>query len=82
MRFLAIISYTLRESLAKKTFMAFFVVITITHLLFLFALNVDLVSGGMAAVQLFGKDVEQEIEIEKLRKIIIGIESGLAIAMY
>ncbi len=82
MRFLAIISYTLRESLAKKTFIAFFVVITITHLLFLFALNVDLVSGGMAAVQLFGKDVEQEIEIEKLRKIIIGIESGLAIAMY
>jgi ABC-type transport system involved in multi-copper enzyme maturation permease subunit len=82
MRFLAIIAYTLRESLAKKTFIAFFVVITITHLLFLFALNVDLVSGGMAAVQLFGKDVEQEIEIEKLHKIIIGIESGLAIAMY
>jgi ABC-type transport system involved in multi-copper enzyme maturation permease subunit len=80
MRFLAIIAYTLRESFAKKTFIAFFVVITITHLLFLFALNVDLVSGGMAAVQLFGKDVEQEIE--KLRKIVIGIESGLALAMY
>jgi ABC-type transport system involved in multi-copper enzyme maturation permease subunit len=82
MRFLAIISYTLRESLAKKTFMAFFVVVTLVHLLFIFALNVDLVSGGMAMVQLFGNDVEQEIDMEKLRKIIIGIESGLAIAMY
>jgi len=82
MRFLAIISYTLRESLAKKTFMAFFVVVTLIHLLFIFALNVDLVSGGMAMVQLFGNDVEQEIDVEKLRKIIIDIESGLAIAMY
>ncbi|MDZ7289734.1 MAG: ABC transporter permease [candidate division KSB1 bacterium] len=82
MRFLAIISYTLRESLAKKTFMAFFIVITIIHLLFIFALNVDLVSGGMAAVQLFGKDVEQEIDVAKLQKIIIQIESVLAMMMY
>jgi ABC-type transport system involved in multi-copper enzyme maturation permease subunit len=82
MRFLAIIAYTLRESLAKKTFIAFFVVITIIHLLFLFALNVDLVSGGMAMVQMFGQDVERQIDAAKLRRIIIGIESGLAIAMY
>ncbi|MCG3119972.1 MAG: hypothetical protein ALAOOOJD_02532 [bacterium] len=82
MRFLAIILYTLRESLAKKTFLAFFIVVTLTHLLFIFALNVDIVAGGQAMVQLFGNDVEHEIDFAKLRQIIIGIESGLAIAMY
>jgi ABC-type transport system involved in multi-copper enzyme maturation permease subunit len=82
MKFLAIILYTLRESFAKKTFMAFFAVVTLVHLLFIFALTVDLVSGGLAMVQLFGNEVEQEIDFEKLRRIIIGIEAGMAIAMY
>jgi ABC-type transport system involved in multi-copper enzyme maturation permease subunit len=82
MKFWAIISYTLRESLAKKTFIAFFAVITIIHLLFIFAMNIDLVSGGMAMVQMFGQNVEREIDVEKLRKIIIGIEAVMAIGMY
>jgi len=82
MRFLAIIAYTLRESFAKKTFMAFFIVVTLVHLLFIFALNIDLVSGGVAMVEMFGKGVEQEISLEKLRTIIMQIEAGLAIAMY
>jgi ABC-type transport system involved in multi-copper enzyme maturation permease subunit len=82
MRFLSLIAYTLRESLAKKTFIAFFVVITIIHALFLFALNIDLVSGGMAMVQLFGQGGEQQIEIARLRQMIIRVESVLAMVMY
>ncbi len=66
MKFRAIILYTLRESLAKKTFMGFFVITTIVHLLFIFALNVDIVSGGQAAISLFGKDMPEELEMEKL----------------
>jgi len=82
MKFLAIILYTLRESLAKKTFMAFFVVVTLVHLLFIFSVNVDVVSGGMAMVKLMGNDEQKEMAIEKLRDGIIKIESGLAMAMY
>ncbi|MDZ7343135.1 MAG: ABC transporter permease [candidate division KSB1 bacterium] len=82
MRFLSLIAYTLRESLAKKTFIAFFVVITIIHSLFLFALNIDLVSGGMAMVQLFGQGGEQQIEIARLHQMIIRVESVLAMLMY
>jgi ABC-2 type transport system permease protein len=81
MRFIAIIAYTLRESLAKKTFIAFFVMITITHLIFLFALNVDLVSGGMAAVQLFGAN-EKEIDVTRLHEGVVKIESVIAAFMY
>jgi len=82
MKFLAVILYTLRESLAKKTFMAFFVVVTLVHLLFIFSVNVDVVSGGMAMVKLMGNDEQKEIAVEKLRDGIIKIESGLAMAMY
>lgn len=82
MKFLAIIAYTLRESLAKKTFMAFFVVVTLVHLLFMFSVNVDVVSGGMAMVKLMGNDEQKEMAVEKLRDGIIKIEAGVATAMY
>jgi ABC-type transport system involved in multi-copper enzyme maturation permease subunit len=82
MKFLAIILYTLRESLAKKTFMAFFIVVTLVHLLFMFSVNVDVVDGAMATVKLMGNEEQQEIAVEKLRDGIIKIESGLAMAMY
>jgi ABC-type transport system involved in multi-copper enzyme maturation permease subunit len=82
MKFLAIILYTLRESLAKKTFMAFFVVATLVHLLFIFSVNVDVVDGAMATVKLMGDDEQREIAVEKLRDGIIKIEAGVATTMY
>lgn len=82
MKFLAIILYTLRESLAKKTFMAFFVVVTLVHLLFMFSVNVDVVDGAMATVKLMGNDEQKEMAVEKLRDGIIKIEAGVATAMY
>ncbi len=82
MKFLAIILYTLRESLAKKTFMAFFIVVTLVHLLFMFSVNVDVVDGAMASLKLLGNDEQQEMTLEKLRDGIIKIEAGVATAMY
>lgn len=81
MKFWAIISYTLRESLAKKTFMGFFVITTIVHLLFIFALNVDLVAGGKAALSLFGKAAPQAVDMEKLLFGFKQVMSGLAVLM-
>jgi len=81
MKFWAIISYTLRESLAKKTFMGFFVIITIVHLLFIFALNVDIVSGGQAALSLFGKEAPRAIDMEKLMFGFKQVMSALAVLM-
>ena len=82
MKFLAIILYTLRESLAKKTFMAFFIVVTLVHLLFMFSVNVDVVDGAMATVKLMGNDEQKEMAVEKLRDGIIKIEAVVATAMY
>lgn len=73
----AIITHTFRESLAKKTFIVFFALSTITHLFFLFALNVDAIDGAMAMVQIFGS--AQELDIHKM---IIAIESGIAILVF
>ena len=81
MKFRAIIAYTLRESLAKKTFMGFFVITTIVHLLFIFALNVDIVSGGQAALSLFGKDMPQAVSMEKLLTGFKHVMSALAVLM-
>ena len=73
----AIIALTFRESLARKTFIAFFALSTMLHLFFIFAVNVDMVQGARAMVSIFGKDVEGggKIDIEEL---IIGIESAIA----
>jgi ABC-type transport system involved in multi-copper enzyme maturation permease subunit len=81
MKFRSMIAYTLRESLAKKTFMGFFVITTIVHLLFMFALNVDIVSGGQAAMSLFGKDIPETVDMEKLMIGFKHIMSGLAVLM-
>ncbi len=81
MKFRSMIAYTLRESLAKKTFLGFFVITTIVHLLFMFALNVDIVSGGQAAMSLFGKDIPETVDMEKLMIGFKHIMSGLAVLM-
>jgi ABC-type transport system involved in multi-copper enzyme maturation permease subunit len=72
-----IIALTFRESLAKKTFVVFFALSTITHLFFLLALNVDVIDGATAMVQIFGSS--QQLDVHKM---IIAIESGIAILVF
>ncbi len=76
----AVCYYTFRESLARKTFIGFFVVSSIVLALLLLALNVDAVDGALASVTLFGKEA-QGFEIE-VRKLVINIEAGLATALF
>ncbi len=54
MKFLSIILLTFRESFAKKTFVGFLAISSIVLLLFIFALNLDIVDGAQSAVSVFG----------------------------
>jgi ABC-type transport system involved in multi-copper enzyme maturation permease subunit len=76
-----ILSFTFRESLARKTFIAFFILSTLLHLFLIFALDVDAIDGAISMVTLFGKDVETPGNID-IQKIITGIQSGIAFVAF
>lgn len=79
MKFLAIVQLTFRESLAKKTFIAFLAISTFICLLFIFALNLDIVDGAKSSIRLFGL---QAPELVELNKLIVGVEAGVAILLF
>ena len=79
MKTLAIIQLTFRESLAKKTFMAFSGISTLICLLFIFAINLDIVDGMTSSISLFGKDINATVE---LKKIVLGLESFVAMFLF
>ena len=79
MKFLSIIQLTFRESLAKKTFIAFFGISTLICLLFIFALNLDIVDGMQSSVSLFGAEIPTKFD---LRDIIINIQSAVAALLF
>jgi len=77
----ALITYTFRESFAKKTFIAFFGLSTLMHLFFILALNIDVVDGAMAMVQIMGQDVNNAQKFD-VHKMIVGIESVIATVVF
>jgi len=79
MKFLSIIQLTFRESFAKKTFIAFFGISTLICLLFIFALNLDIVDGMQSSISIFGQDVD---EILDLREIIVSIQGVIAVLLF
>jgi ABC-type transport system involved in multi-copper enzyme maturation permease subunit len=79
MKLLAIIQLTFRESLAKKTFIAFFGISTLVNLLFIFALNLDIIGGAESYISLFGQEVDHAFNLDQ---IIYGIESAVAVALF
>jgi ABC-type transport system involved in multi-copper enzyme maturation permease subunit len=79
MKFLGIVTLTLRESWAHKTIVGFFVLSTITILLFLFALNLDIVNGMQSTVSLFGKDIPETVP---LNRFLIGIQTVLTGSLF
>lgn len=79
MKFLSIIQLTFRESLAKKTFLAFMGISTITCLLFIFALNLDVVDGMQSSVSIFGQEASKSINVEE---IVFGVEGALAVGLF
>jgi len=74
----AILRYTFRESLAKKTFISFFVLSTLVHLFFIFALNVDVIEGALSMVKIMGKDVNQP----DIQKALVTIQSIIASTVF
>ena len=82
MKILAIIQDTFRESFSKKTFIAFFVISNITILIFLFALNLDIVKGAIAAAKLFGQTIDFGEKQINIKEFVINIQSAIAMILY
>jgi len=57
-KMLSVCYYTIRESMYRKTFVAFFILSTITLAFFLFVINFDVVDGVLAGFSLFGNTVK------------------------
>ncbi len=76
----AVSYYTFRESLARKTFIGFFIISSIVLAILLLAINIDAVDGALAGLSIFGKEA-RGIDME-LSKLVIGIEVGLATALF
>jgi ABC-2 type transport system permease protein len=77
-RLLAVVDGTIRESLAKFTFLAFLIMSTLMLLLITFAVNLDVVDGALAAAKLFGHEIQlggQRISVDSL---VTGVQTGLA----
>lgn len=79
---LAIIQDTFRESFSKKTFIAFFAISNITILIFLFALNLDIVKGALAAATLFGQTIDLKNQQIDIRQFVVNVQSGIAVILY
>ncbi len=71
---LALIRDTFRESFARKIFWGFLGCSTALILFFLLAMNIDLVEGAMAAVTIFGQQVDRGrlMDVDKLVRQTLG----------
>jgi len=78
---LALIQDTFRESFARKIFWGFLGCSTALILLFLLALNIDLVEGARAAVTIFGQEVNRGRLVE-VDKMVRGILGGVAAFLF
>lgn len=79
MKFLSIVQLTFRESFAKKTFIAFMVISTIVCLLFMSALNLDIVDGMKSSISIFGKNSETLFDV---RDILLGVQGTIAVMLF
>ncbi len=74
MQTLALVRDTFRESFARKIFWGFLGCSTALILIFVLALNIDLVEGALAAVSLFGREVRggQLVDAELMVRKVLG----------
>ncbi|MCI0656455.1 MAG: hypothetical protein L0170_05220, partial [Acidobacteria bacterium] len=56
-KILAVVDGTIRESMAKFTFLAFVLMSTLILMIITFAVNLDVVDGALATARLFGQDI-------------------------
>ncbi len=79
MKILAVIQLTFRESFAKRTFMAFLGISTLVCVIFLFALNLDIVDGMKSSVSLFGKESSRLVDLHRILRV---LEGGVAFLLF
>lgn len=79
MKTMALVQLTFRESLAKKTFMAFLSISTLVILLFIFALNLDIVDGARTYITIFG---QQPHATFSLGELVHNMEGAIAAALF
>lgn len=72
----ALIKDTFREAIARKIFLGFFVLATLTIAFFLFVLKIDIVEGAVATMSLFGQGSSRGIEVQRLQQGVFGAISG------
>ncbi len=79
---LTIAMYTFKESMARRTFLAFFILSSLTLLFFLFAMNIEVVNGALASLTLFGKTADLPRNQIVIERFLRGIQMGLATFLY
>jgi len=80
---IASIEDVMREAAARWTLIAYFLLSSIFIIIFMSAINLDIVNGTLAGANLFGKQVQMRqantIDIEKL---VLGFESTFSTVLY
>ncbi|MFB0519220.1 MAG: ABC transporter permease subunit [Acidobacteriota bacterium] len=80
MKLAAVITDTIRESLAKKLFLGFTALSLLTILIFIFALKIDVVEGALGLATIFGQSAgDTPFDLEKF---IFTAESAIASLLF
>jgi ABC-2 type transport system permease protein len=77
-KLLAVVDGTIRESMAKYTFLAFMLMSTLILLIITFAVNLDVVDGALATARLFGQDIHLAGQTIAIDQLVTGIQATLA----
>jgi len=77
-KLLAVIDGTIRESMAKFTFLAFVLMSTLILLVVTFAVNLDIVDGALATARLFGQDIHLGGQSLSVDELVTGIQLTMA----
>jgi len=77
-KLLAVVDGTIRESMAKYTFLAFMLMSTLILLIIIFAVNLDVVDGALATARLFGQDIHLAGQTIAIDQLVTGIQATLA----
>jgi ABC-type transport system involved in multi-copper enzyme maturation permease subunit len=77
-KLLAVVDGTIRESMAKYTFLAFMLMSTLMLMLLTFAVNLDVVDGVLATARLFGQDIHLGGQSVSIDQLVTGFQTTVA----
>lgn len=77
-KLLAVVDGTIRESMAKYTFLAFMLMSTLMLMLLTFAVNLDVVDGVLATARLFGQDIHLGGTSVSIDQLVTGFQTTVA----